>query len=152
MTTPRQPSRTSSAHPHTGAADPSLRRWLVEHTAVMQAVAYLCAGSFVVGLLIGATTGAWLLLAAALTSDTAAYGLRAHGAPTRRHGAPPRRECGTQRNGLHASNLHVGRDDVAILAPYRHAAPVTQIGDNRTHPLEERNQSSWRYRPLPRRR
>ena len=89
MTPPRQPSSsavTSSTHRHTGPADTSVTGWLVEHTAVIQTAAYFCAGGFVVGLLTGATTVTWLLLAAALTADTATYGLRA------------RRDC-TDRDG-----------------------------------------------------
>jgi hypothetical protein len=68
MTTPHQPSGTNSAHRHTGAAGPSGTRWLIDHAAVVHAVAYLCAGACVVGLLTGATAVAWLLLAA-LTTD-----------------------------------------------------------------------------------
>ena len=91
MTTPRQPSSsagTSSTHRHTGPADTSVTGWLVEHTAVIQTAAYFCAGGFVVGLLTGATTVAWLLLAAALTADTATYGLRARRDCTDRDGEP----------------------------------------------------------------
>ena len=91
MTTPRQPSSsagTSSTHRHTGAADTSVTGWLVEHTAVIQTAAYFCAGGFVVGLLTGATTVTWLLLAAALTADTATYGLRARRDRTDRDGEP----------------------------------------------------------------
>ena len=93
MTTPRQPSSsagTSSTHRHTGAADTSVTGGLVEHTAVIQTAAYFCAGGFVVGLLTltGATAVAWLLLAAALTADTATYGLRARRDRTDRDGEP----------------------------------------------------------------
>jgi hypothetical protein len=152
MTTPQQPSGTSSTHRHTGAADPSVTRWLVDHASVVQAVAYLCAGGFVVGLLTGATTVAWLLLATALTADTASYGLRAHRARTHRDGAPPMTECGTQRNELHASSFHAAVTTMSHCGGLSTATTMTQIGDNRTHPLKERNQSSWRYRPIPHRR
>jgi hypothetical protein len=91
MTTPQLPSTsagTSRTHHRTGPADTSVTGWLVEHTTVVQTAAYLCAGGFVVGLLTGATTVAWLLLAAALTADTAAYGLRARRGRTDRDGEP----------------------------------------------------------------
>ena len=91
MTTPRQPSSsagTSSTHRHTGAADTSVTGGLVEHTAVIQTAAYFCAGGFVVGLLTGANTVTWLVLAAALTADTATYGLRARRDRTDRDGEP----------------------------------------------------------------
>jgi hypothetical protein len=135
MTTPQPPSSsaaTSRRHHHT-----------VAHTAVVQAAAYLCAGGFVVGLLIGATTVAWLLLAAALTADTATYGLRACRDRTDR----------SPRDELHPSGFRVHRDeDAALLAPYRRETTITEIHGNRTHPLEERNDAPWRYRPLPQRR
>lgn len=120
MTTPQKPSGTSSTPRHTGAAVPSVTGWLIDHAAVVQAVAYLCAGGFVVGLLAGATTVAWLLLAAALTAESATYGLRALRDRTHRNGEPPMMECGRQRNELHASGFHAGRDTgVALLAAYR---------------------------------
>ena len=78
--TPQQPSSsagTSNTHRHTGPADTPVTGWLVDNTAVVQAAAYLCAGGFVVGLLTAAATVSWLLLAAALTADTATYGVRA---------------------------------------------------------------------------
>ena len=77
------------ASPHR-PADTSVTGWLVEHTAVIQTAAYFCAGGFVVGLLTlaGATAVAWLLLAAALTADTATYGLRARRDRTDRDGEP----------------------------------------------------------------
>lgn len=138
MTTPQQPAGTSSTHPDS----PSVTGWLVEDTAVTHAAAYLCAGGFVVGLLTGATAVAWLLLAAALTADTVAYGLRACRTRTHRDGA--------QRNALHASGFQARRDDgAAPLARYRRAATMTETDGNRTHTLEERNESPWPYRPLP---
>lgn len=142
MTTPQQPTGTSRTHRDTGPAVPSVTGWPVEHTAVAHAAAYLCAGGFVVGLLTGATTVAWLLLAAALTADTAAYGLRARRTRTHREGG--------QRNDVHASGFHARRDDdAALFARYRTAASITENDGNRTHPLEERNESPWPYRPLP---
>jgi hypothetical protein len=81
MKTTQQPgssAATSTAQPpRTGPAQTSVTGWLIDQTAVVQAFAYLCAGGSLVALLTGATTVAWLLLAAALTADTATYRRRA---------------------------------------------------------------------------
>lgn len=121
MTTPQQPSGTAVP-----IAEAGPRR---SHPEALACGAHGRRASrrlplwrrLVVGLLTGATTVAWLLLAAALTAETATYVLRAC---TRRDGAPPMTECGTQRNELHASGSHVDRDDgVALPAAYRRQQP-----------------------------
>lgn len=80
MTTPQPPASPADMGVHHRQAGPpdtivTVRR--AEPATVVQTAAYLCAGGFVASLLTGATTLAWLLLAAALIADTATYGLRA---------------------------------------------------------------------------
>ena len=116
MRTPQQPGSrgaTSTPHPHTGPAQTSVTGWLIGHTADVQAFAYLCAGGFLVALLTGATTVGWLLLAAALTADTATYRLR----------APERRQRGACAATL--AEIRGYRNDERNEAPW-HYRPLPQ--------------------------
>ena len=134
MTTPQQPSGPAvrSATPASG----HVRDVVVDHTAAVQDRGLPC-GGFVVGLLTGATTVAWLLLAAALTADTQPMPCE----------PPHRTDCdgapmtpyGTQRNEPRTSGFRGCREDPALLArPTECNTRIAGTDGNRTHPLNEK--------------